>query len=159
MKYLIPNKPGTARQSNQKCPSPPSSASSTRRSRRATIAVATAALHARANSVAALFAAAATMHGRTRKTQKNPQKRTAKAKLLLFKKFEKWPPPFLQHSEYHHPKCPRQSSSSASSRRRRPSMWPFRVIQLAYMSGWASSMMSFSTASSSTILSSLRSIS
>jgi len=29
------------------------------------------------------------------KPKKNPQQKTAKAKLLLFKKFEKWPPPFF----------------------------------------------------------------
>jgi hypothetical protein len=84
LKYLIPNKPGTARQSNQKCPSPPSSASSTRRSRRATIAVATAVLHAQVSSVVALFVAAATIHGRTRKTQKNLQQKEQRKPNFFF---------------------------------------------------------------------------
>jgi len=57
------------KQSKTKCPSSTSSANSTIHWRRATIAAATAVLHVLVSSVVALFAAAATQIGRTRKTQ------------------------------------------------------------------------------------------
>jgi hypothetical protein len=48
--------------------------------------VATAVLHALVSSVVALFVAAAIIHGRTRKTQKNPQQKERRKPIFFDKK-------------------------------------------------------------------------